>query len=150
MEANKELITYCGLYCGDCLGYKGKVPDLARDLIKELRAAQFDKTAKVLAAVPSYEGFKNYDQGCELLEALVRLRCRQTCRGGGGTDFCRFCTIRKCCQGKGFEGCWECAEFETCRNLDRLKPHHGDAHLRNLRTIKEKGAEVFLAGPRYY
>ena len=30
MPKNKNLIAYCGLYCGDCLFYKGEIADLAR------------------------------------------------------------------------------------------------------------------------
>jgi len=38
-EGDENLIAYCGLYCGDCHGYQGKIPDLARDLRKESRKA---------------------------------------------------------------------------------------------------------------
>jgi hypothetical protein len=58
--------------------------------------------------------------------------------------------MRKCCQKKGIEGCWECAEFETCENPDFLKPGHGAAHLKNLRTLKKKGVDAFLAGTKYW
>ena len=44
MNEQKELIAYCGLYCGDCFAYQGKIADLARDLRKELRQSKFDKT----------------------------------------------------------------------------------------------------------
>lgn len=147
MANNRDLIAYCGLYCGDCVSYKGKVADLARDLRKELRAAKFDKTAEVLAAVPFFEPFKNYDQCYEVLGAMVKFRCKKTCKGGGGPPFCK---MRKCCQKKGIEGCWECAEFETCENLDFLKLGHGETHLKNLRTLKKKGVEAFLAGTKYW
>jgi len=30
------LVAYCGLYCADCHGFNGKIPDLARDLRKKL------------------------------------------------------------------------------------------------------------------
>ena len=147
MAGNKNLIAYCGLYCGDCVSYKGKVADLARDLRKELRAAKFHKTAEVLAAVPFFEAFKNYNQCYEVLGAMVKFRCKKNCKGGGGPPFCK---MRKCCQKQGIEGCWECAEFETCENLDFLKPGHGDAHLKNLRTLKKKGVQAFLAGTKYW
>ena len=45
MTESKDLIAYCGLYCGDCVGHQGKVADLARDLRKELRQVKFGKTA---------------------------------------------------------------------------------------------------------
>lgn len=42
MDADKKLIAYCGLYCGDCVNYKGEIADLARDLRKKLRQEKFD------------------------------------------------------------------------------------------------------------
>ena len=35
-KQDKNLVAYCGLYCGDCPMYKGKIADLARDLRKIL------------------------------------------------------------------------------------------------------------------
>ena len=138
---NSDLIAYCGLYCGDCFGYQGKIADLARDLRKELRAAKFEKTAEVIP----FKEFKHYKECYEVLGALVRLRCKRTCKGGGGPPFCK---MRKCCQKKGIDGCWVCDEFETCKHLDFLKANHGDAHIKNLRILKKKGVEVFVTGKR--
>ena len=136
MNRDRDLIAYCGLYCGDCFGYKGKVADLARDLRKELRQAKFDK---IVEGIPFRE-FKNYRECYEVLGALVRLRCKNTCKGDGGNPFCK---IRKCCQKKGIEGCWQCNESVTCEKLDFLKPSHGDAHLKNLEIIKKVGIDNF-------
>jgi len=147
MTEEKELVAYCGLYCGDCIGYRRKAADLARDLRKELRATKFDRTAEYLAGVPFFAAYKNY-QGCyEVLGALVKMRCKKACRGGGGPPFCR---MRKCCQKKGFDGCWECNEIETCKHLDFLKPSHGDAHIKNLRKIGKNGVDEFLKGKKYW
>lgn len=145
MTEEKDLIAYCGLYCGDCFGYQGKIADLARDLRKELRLAKFDKTAELLSTIPFFATFKDYRQCYEVLGALVKFRCKNTCRGGGGPPFCK---IRKCCQKKGIEGCWQCSESETCNKLDILKPNHGDAHLKNLRIIKKQGTDGLIKGKR--
>ena len=145
---DNNLIAYCGLYCGDCFGYEGKVADLARDLRKELRQSKFDKTAEFLSSLSFFEVFKNYRQCYEVLGALVKFRCKKACKGGGGGP--PFCKMRKCCQQKGIEGCWQCDEFETCEKLDFLKPNHGDAHLKNLRQIKKAGVDNFLEGKRYW
>ena len=118
---------------------------MARDLRKELRETKFDKTAEYLATMPFFAAYKNYRECYEVLGALVKMRCKNACRGGGGPPFCK---IRKCCQKRGFEGCWECDEFETCEKLDFLKPNHGDAHIRNLRRIKKKGVDEFLKGKK--
>lgn len=147
MSEQRNLIAYCGLYCGECFGYKGIVADLARDLRKELRQYRFEKTAEFLSTLSFFEVFKNYPQCYEVLGALVKLRCKKACKGGGGNPMCK---IRKCCQRKGFEGCWECDEFESCKKLDFLIPAHGDAHIKNLRKLKKKGVDEFLEGKKYW
>ena len=146
-KEDRNLIAYCGLYCGDCFGHKGKVADLARDLRKELRQARFEKTAEFMSTFSFFEVFKNYHQCYEVLGALVKLRCKKACKGGGGPPFCK---MRKCCQKKGIEGCWECDDFETCEKLDFLVPSHGDAHLKNLRNLKKKGFNDFLKVKKHW
>ena len=147
MTEEKELVAYCGLYCGDCFMYKGKIADLARDLRKELRQAKFNKQAESMSTVSFFKSFKDYRQCYDVLGAMVRFRCKNACRGGGGPPYCK---IRKCCLKKEIEGCWQCDEFETCGKLDFLKPVHGDAHLKNLRKIKKQGMDKFLEGKRYW
>ncbi len=136
------MIAYCGLYCGDCFAYKGKIADLARDLRKELRQEKFDIIVK---GIP-FKAFKNYKECYDVLGALVRLRCKNTCRGGGNP----FCKIRKCCQKKNIDGCWECNEFETCKKLDFLKANHGNAHIKNLRKLTKEGTGEFLKGKTHW
>ena len=147
MAEEKDLIAYCGLYCGDCFAYKGKVADLARDLRKELRQSRFDRVAESMSTYSFFEVYKNYQQCYEVLGAMVKFRCKRSCKGGGGPPFCK---MRQCCQKKGIEGCWQCDEFETCEKLDFLKPSHEDAHLKNLGKLKKQGVDKFLAGKRYW
>ncbi len=146
-NANKNLIACCGLYCGDCFSYKGRVADLARDLRKELRHSRFEKIADFMSTSPFFGVFKSYRQCYDVLGAIVKLRCKKACKGGGGPPFCK---MRKCCQRKGIEGCYQCDEFETCVKLDFLKPAHGDAHIKNLRKIKEQGIDDFIKGKKYW
>jgi hypothetical protein len=143
---NTKEIAYCGLYCGDCFGYKQKIADLARDLRKELRQSKFAKTAASLSEVSFFKAYQNYPQCYEVLGAMVKLRCK-SCKDGGGPPFCK---MRKCCQKKGFEGCWQCDDFETCDKLDFLKANHDDAHLKNLRILSKKGVDAFLSGKKYW
>ena len=146
MSEDKDLIACCGLYCGECFGYKQKIADLARDLRKELRQSKFAKTATGLAEVPFFKAYQDYPQCYEVLGAMVKLRCL-SCWSGGGPPFCK---MRKCCQKKGITGCWECADFETCSNLDFLKANHDDAHLKNLRILSKKGVDAFLGGKKHW
>lgn len=144
---NKDLIAYCGLYCGDCYRYKGKLADLARDLRKELRAEKFDKTAEKMSTNSFFATFKDYPQCYEVLGQIVKLRCKRACRGGGGPPVCK---IRACCEKLNIEGCWQCDEFETCKKLDFLKPYHEDAHLKNLKMLKISGVDAFIIGKRFW
>lgn len=141
MAEDRELIAYCGLYCGDCFNYKGEIADLARDLRKKLREARFDRVSQGLSRF--FKEIKDYELCYEVLGAMVRLRCRRACHDGGGNPSCK---IRACCQKKGIAGCWECAEFEACSKLDFLRPIHGDEHLKSLRKLEKQGVDGFLAG----
>lgn len=146
---NEELVAYCGLYCGDCFGCKGKIASLANELNKELKEVNFKKNADFFAEIPEFKTFKNYDSFVELLETLEKLKC-DGCRSGGGPPFCE---IRKCCGEKGIKGCWECDEFKDyselkeCEKLQFLKTH-GDGHIKNLVILREKGEEAFIKGER--
>lgn len=143
----KELIAYCGLYCGVCHGYTGVIPDLARDLRKELRASRYDLFASLIAETEFGKVFKNYDACYEVLGAMVKFRCKKACRNGGGSPACK---IRNCCDKKGIDGCWHCDDFETCNKLDFLRHVHGQAHIKNLRILKKKGVDEFLKGKKHW
>ena len=145
MKENKNLIAYCGLYCGDCFIYQGKIADLARDLRKELRKSKFSRFAKMISRY--FKPYKNYDTTYEVLGMMVRLRCKRTCHNGGGPPSCK---VRTCCLKKGIDGCWQCTEFEQCKKLDFLRAVHDDAHITNLRTIKRKGVKQFIRGKKYW
>ena len=78
--SNKEeasLITYCGLYCGDCHGYTGTIPDLARDLRKELRRTRYDKFAETISKQPFGGALRNYKECYEALGMMVKFRCKK-------------------------------------------------------------------------
>ena len=146
-KSKRELLGYCGLYCGDCFAHQGVMADLARDLRKELRAARFADTAAALSSVPMFKVFAGYPQCYDVLGAIVRFRCKRACRGGGGNPRC---AIRLCCVREGLVGCWECGEFEECSKLRILEAGHGDAAVRNLRVIKRRGVDSFIRGKRHW
>lgn len=147
MGNNEQLIGYCGLYCRDCHGFNGKIPDLARDLRKELRKTRYDKFAEFISKEPFGRPLKYYKECYDALGMMVKFRCKKGCKNGGGPPYCK---IRNCCQKKELEGCWECELFETCDKLDFLQPVHGMAHIKNLKIIKRKGAKAFTEGKTYW
>jgi hypothetical protein len=147
METSENLVAYCGLYCDDCHGYNGRIPDLARDLRKELRAARYEKFAEFISRYNFGKDFAAYEECYKVLGAMVKFRCRKGCKAGGGSPFCK---IRKCAEKKEIDGCWECEDYKTCEKLDFLIPVHGDAHIKNLNAIKRKGKKGFIEGKHYW
>jgi hypothetical protein len=135
-----ELTGYCGLYCGDCIRYRSKASDLARDLLQELERTRFAEYAKVKRSQVPELGF--YEPMARALAAVSQLKCETPCRLGG--DGCGgSCLIIKCVKDKSFEGCWECDAYGTCEQLGFLKPFHGDTPLNNLRKIRALGLEAW-------
>ena len=135
-----ELTAYCGLYCGDCINYRSRAGDLARDLMSELQNVEYEKYTKV-KNIPIPE-FEHYGEFKKVLAEIVRLQCNQPCRVGGGCP-AFICGIVACCQDKGFDGCWECAEFEACGEFEFLEKFHGDGPEKNLKKIKELGPDAW-------
>jgi hypothetical protein len=139
MKEKKDLLAYCGLYCGDCLGYTDVIADAAETMINVLKKYKFDQT--VTHIFP--EELKDYETCYQLLEFMATLRCPEVCRKKDDTTVS--CTVRKCCKNKGFYACYECTDFKTCVNLKSLhKGLHYDSCIQNLRAIKEMGLEFWI------
>ena len=142
-----EQTAYCGLYCGDCIRYKSKAADLARGLLIELQDTEFEKYAEIKSGsakqFDTAKQFEHYGQCYEVLEAIVALQCNNPCRVSGGCPTFS-CDILKCCCEKGFEGCWQCNEFESCAKFDSLKSIHGDSPQQNLKKIEELGLDKWI------
>jgi hypothetical protein len=147
-DSRESLITYCGLFCGDCPGYKGAIADRARELKAELEAEEFARAAEFFGADLSMATFGKYPTFSELLDVLENLRCPQICRERAEHK----CEIVNCCRSKSFEGCWECAEVESCGKIrsDILTTLHHGKNIDNLRMLKNDGRQAFCAGERYW
>jgi hypothetical protein len=148
MGKKVELVGYCGLYCGDCIRYHSRASDLARELLCELHDIEFGKYAALKSSpatnqLDAVKKFDYYGECCEVLEAIVALQCNSPCRVGGGCPTFS-CDILACCREKGFDGCWQCAEFETCQKFESLRAIHGDSSRQNLRTIKKFGSDKWV------
>ena len=140
---NLARTAYCGLYCGGCAAGKGTTADKAEALLEELEEARFAQVADIIP-VPE---FKKYPEFNALLSILANMKC-VGCRGGTRSESCN---IAKCCIEKGYEGCWICADFRSCEQLDWLGHVHGDAHLVNLAFIADTGVDEWVAsGPPWY
>jgi hypothetical protein len=131
-----ELTACCGLYCGDCLRFRSKATESARDLIAQLKSMQFDKYANVKKA--TVKELEHYDECIDVLDAIVKLGCDTPCQAGG--EGCSSpCQIKPCVGLKNIEGCWECDELEGCGKFEFLRSVHGDVPKENLRKIRKHG-----------
>ena len=142
MKKKKDLLAYCGLYCGDCAGYDGEIATAAKTLLKMLEKYKFDQTAKCLFS----EELKGYDRFSEVLEFMTDLKCEKICRERKDTG--TSCNIRKCCRDQRFYACFECDDLRTCEKLKSLEGLHNDACVKNLEAIKEMGLETWLSKGR--
>jgi hypothetical protein len=149
ISRNVREVAYCGLFCGNCVIRKGRIGEWSQELLGRLRTPEFRRLAAGLPKLKRklFAPFRKYKEACEFLVALGHLDCEDVCREGGGTTGCK---IRECCQAKRLDGCWKCAEFEGCRTLAWLRPVNADAHIRNLRTIRDRGMKAFLAGKKFW
>ena len=145
MRERKDLLAYCGLYCGDCAGYSGEIADTAENLKNVLKKYKFDRTAKCLFS----EQLKDYDNFREMLGFITGLKCSTICRER--EDSGASCKIKKCCRDRGFYACCECDDFEICEKLKSLEELHGDSCMMNLKAIKEMGLEAWISrGKRHW
>jgi len=126
------LVGYCGLNCAECFNYNKTVSEASKNLRRELRAARLKDSWGDVPWLGEYESFK------KTLDGLAKLRCNDTCKGGSGNPWC---AIRKCCQKKGIEGCWECPDTESCSKQKEM-------YLKNVRRIKKVGIDAFMRGKK--
>jgi hypothetical protein len=116
-------------------------------LRKELRSYRFDLMSDMLAKVPFFKEFKDYDKCYNLLGTMMKFRCKRSCKGNGGPPHCE---IRNCARKKKLDGCWQCEDFSNCKKLKILEPHHGSAHLKNLRKLKKQGPAAFIKSKKLW
>ncbi|TKJ44407.1 hypothetical protein CEE36_01305 [candidate division TA06 bacterium B3_TA06] len=111
--------TYCGLNCGACAV-----------LVANERADEewIKKAAEMEKCKPE------------------DLRC-MGCKTDVTAVFCADCGMRLCAREKGVEFCFECDSY-PCKTISDFRsddlPHHSVV-FKNLKDIKEKGLEAWLA-----
>lgn len=130
-EVNKNLVGYCGLYCGACGIYQGKIKQAVENLRKVIKAYGFDKIASDLA---KWEPAFQYYGECEkVLDGWVKIfgECPGCVAGGGDPN----CAVRECCKEKFYATCAECVEMEKCEKVRR----YGADVIDGLRKIKALG-----------
>lgn len=99
MTEKKELLAYCGRYCGDCLGYTGVLQDAATSLKRVIDSNEFSQTAHNVFP----EELEEFEKFYEMLTFMTTLKCPKVCREREGQEVS--CEIMKCCRERGFFAC---------------------------------------------
>lgn len=172
----KSLVCPCGLTCCDCLFYKKEIYETAhklKELIVENELDRFlignssEKAWKLLGAHmdldenqiwdrigSQFDVFKQMPVFMNVLNGIIKLQCNTTCQESSGCSIggnTHECKALKCIKSKGYNGCWECKDFENCDKLIFLKHGYGNVIEENLTTIKEKGTDAVKSrGNKYY
>lgn len=136
----RQLTTYCGLWCGDCVPAQRELYESARQLQRLMEEYHFAEYAASKAArVPEFLRFHEFEQ---TLAAILREECTVPCVDGPCSEAnCGpGCPIRVCVLGKRLAGCWECPEHEQCPLLLDMVPRHPDL-MYSLRMIAAHGVE---------
>ena len=143
MHDDRLLTTYCGLYCKDCIPSKKELFWLAARLQGLLQELHFEKYAELKAGQTYWseanKAFKHYPEFMSVLEAIRNLECKTLCREGGGWKGAQ-CQVRNCAIEKGLTGCWDCAEYGTCKLLEPLLKFHPNLRY-HLELIKKDGID---------
>lgn len=173
---DEKLVCPCGLTCCDCLFYKNEIYEAAQVLKEVIKKYDFDKFLLLLSKTKAVElmgehlrlsedqtrdkmgkyfkTFKQIPEFLNILESIINLQCKTTCKEADGCSVggkTHQCDALKCIKLKGYEGCWQCAEYGTCDKLNFLKKNYGFVIEDNLKTIKGKGINaVESRGNKYY
>lgn len=100
----RQLVGYCGLYCGLC-DQCARIPERAAALLESLHRADFEGWG------PGLPGFKDF---WNLLNGLAEVeddKCCRTWKCGAPV-----CAVRKCAIERHVEICPDCADY-PCERL---------------------------------
>jgi len=132
--AEKDLIAFCGLYCGAC-GLRG-LKEPAEKMKQILDAYNYADIAKFVPGMEDYPAFE------KILTEFTKQFC-PACRQGGGNPNC---VIRICAKERGFDTCADCNEM-PCEKAKFITEGYPDV-IRNLERIKQIGSDRWLKEQR--
>ena len=169
---DKKYVCPCGLVCCECLFYEPEIYETAKKLKNVIKSSQLDVFLKSITENEAwsviakhlneegteiqkyFEAFKKMPEFLNVLDGLIQLQCKKTCQEAGGCSMggtTHVCEALECIKTKGYNGCWDCSEFKSCKKLSFLKGGYGKTIEENLNLAKEKGVEaVKLRGDKYY
>lgn len=94
-KARQRELIFQRLDRSDCHGYNGKIPDLARDLRKELRATRYDKFTDFISKYSFGKELANYEECYKVLGAMEKFRLEKAAGQVGAPHFVRYGNVHK-------------------------------------------------------
>ena len=136
----KELVGYCGIFCGVSGLYKGRVmAEVANDL-KELMEyenfsqewlSKFGISFSIEDFLRGLNYFSNKNSSC-----YPQVPCKKGC---GIPD----CKVRECAKKKGIEICFECSEF-PCKQFSQFEEKERLNIAKEYENFKKLGMEEWI------
>lgn len=136
----KGLIGYCGIYCGGCGMYRGRIiAKVAQDLKELIEAHKYPEW------VPEFGGidfkFTEFRKGLAYFtKKNSGCYCQESCIDGGGVPGCE---IKQCAKNRGVEICFECDEF-PCKLFSSFLTRHPEI-VEEEKKFKKLGMEKWVA-----
>lgn len=137
----KELSAFCGIYCGTCGMYRGRVyAKIAQEFLEVIIAGDYpdELTINPKGEKPDFD-FNEFLKGVEYFcREESGAYCQRPCKQAGGVA----CDIRICARKRGFEMCYECEDF-PCEHFSLTLERHPE-RLEDYERFKELGFEGWL------
>lgn len=136
---NKDLVAYCGLYCGSC-AIRFRFPLLAESLYDALEPIK-----DYLISMGDDNDKESFETFWEYLSDLSETETKSFCKEGlecGNPE----CKIRLCAREKNVEICIFCEEY-PCENFEDLKEDMGEDYeflIKDLEDIKKIGIKNWI------
>lgn len=116
---SKDLVTYCGGYCGECALFSGftalrEAAFILGELIDTHGLQNWIPEAWTPDAENKFD-FAEFRKGLSFFSSPESWYiCRECCKNGGGWPEC---PIRKCCRERELDICFDCGDF-PCNKVE--------------------------------
>lgn len=163
---DSKYIAPCGMICCDCSFYKSDIYETAKAFKQAIIKHDFDQflTHFSRTNLSFFHDFKNMPEFIAMLDKIVSMQCEKVCSEAGGCSIPQVdeimggivkeshkCDVLICIESKGYQGCWECDELETCEKKKSFTFTYGDSPVETCKTVRDFGKEaVEPRGNKYY
>jgi len=163
MEA--KYIAPCGMTCCDCNLYKSDIYEAARTFKEVIEKHEFDTFLANFSKtnLSFFHDFKKIPEFMAMLEKIISMQCENVCSEAKGCSIPQVdeimggivkesnkCNVLICIESKGYEGCWECNELESCEKKKFFRIY-GNVPVENCILVRDFGKDaVKPRGNKYY